>query len=111
MPTNGLLIDYDYCTGCFSCEIACKQEHNLPVGKWGIKVLEFGPMEVRRDKYLITYIPYPTDLCDLCENRAKKGKIPSCVQHCQAKVMKYGAVEDLAEDMKKKPKMLLWVPK
>ena len=111
MPTHGLLIDYDFCTGCHTCEIACKQEHNLPVGKWGIKVFEFGPMEIQSDKYLITYIPYPTDLCDLCEERARKGKLPSCVKHCQANVMKYGTIEDLAEEMKKKPKMLLWAPK
>lgn len=25
----GLLIDYDYCTGCHSCETACKMELGL----------------------------------------------------------------------------------
>ena len=40
MARNGLLIDYEYCTGCHTCEVACKQEHNYPVGKWGIKVNE-----------------------------------------------------------------------
>lgn len=29
---NGLLIDYEFCTGCQSCEIACKQEHGFSVG-------------------------------------------------------------------------------
>jgi len=111
MPTHGLLIDYEFCTGCHTCELACKSEHGFPVGKWGIKLLEFGPMEIRPNKYLITYIPYPTDLCDLCEDRVKKGKLPACVHHCQAKVMEYGIIERLTEKMKKKPKMLLWVPK
>ena len=23
--THGLLIDYEYCTGCQSCEVACKE--------------------------------------------------------------------------------------
>ena len=36
----GLLIDYEYCTGCYSCEVACKNELKLPHGKWGIKLLK-----------------------------------------------------------------------
>ena len=37
---KGLLVDYAYCTGCHSCEIACKQENQHPPGRWGIKVTE-----------------------------------------------------------------------
>ena len=41
MPSkNGLLIDYQYCTGCHTCEVACQQEHNYPAGKFGITVTE-----------------------------------------------------------------------
>ena len=43
MSQNGLLIDNEYCTGCHSCEVACKNEKELPLGQWGIKVLELGP--------------------------------------------------------------------
>ncbi|MDI9619384.1 MAG: 4Fe-4S dicluster domain-containing protein [Candidatus Nezhaarchaeota archaeon] len=28
----------DICTGCFSCEVACKQLHKLPVGAFRIKI-------------------------------------------------------------------------
>ncbi|HCF70666.1 MAG TPA: oxidoreductase, partial [Syntrophomonas sp.] len=38
MSRNGLLIDYEYCTGCHSCEVACKKELELPKGKFGIKL-------------------------------------------------------------------------
>ena len=37
MTEYGLLIDYHYCTGCLSCEVACQQEHNHPAGKSGIR--------------------------------------------------------------------------
>jgi Fe-S-cluster-containing dehydrogenase component len=67
MPRNGLLIDYEYCTGCHTCEVACKQEHNYPAGKWGIKVTEY-TLETF-NKIAIDYIPFPTDLCDLCATR------------------------------------------
>ena len=29
----GLFINFDYCTGCHTCEIACKKEHDLPEGQ------------------------------------------------------------------------------
>lgn len=111
MPKYGLLIDYEFCTGCHTCEIACKQEHELPVGKWGIKVLHLGPVEIAPEKYFIAFIPVPTELCDLCEKRIEKGKLPSCVHHCQANVMKFGTIEELAEELKRKPKMVLWTPR
>ena len=40
MEKKGLLIHYDYCTGCHSCEVACQQEHDFPAGKCGIRVTE-----------------------------------------------------------------------
>ena len=36
----GLYIDYEWCSGCHSCELACKQEHSLKTDEWGIRVME-----------------------------------------------------------------------
>ena len=36
----GLLIDNYWCTGCHTCEIACRNEHDLEPGCWGIRVRE-----------------------------------------------------------------------
>ena len=30
----------DWCIDCKRCEVACKEEHGYPVGKWGIRVLD-----------------------------------------------------------------------
>ena len=81
MDMNGLLIDYEWCTGCHTCEIACQQEHG------------FAPRNV---------------LCDLCADRVEKGKLPTCVKHCQAGCMQYGSVEELSKKMTSK-KMVLFV--
>ena len=35
MAKNGILVDYQYCTGCYSCEVACQSELDLPLGQWG----------------------------------------------------------------------------
>ncbi|HBQ85597.1 MAG TPA: oxidoreductase [Syntrophomonas sp.] len=108
----GLLIDYEYCTGCHACEVACMKELDLPLNQYGIKLLEDGPRQLpNSSKWDLNYIPFPTALCNLCENRVADGKMPSCAQHCQAMVITYGPVKELAEKMARKPKMVLFTPK
>ncbi|WP_094607691.1 hypothetical protein SPSIL_009510 [Sporomusa silvacetica DSM 10669] len=107
----GLLIDYEFCTGCHACEVACKKELNLPNGQFGIKVLEDGPRKSDNGKWEWNYIPMPTDHCNLCEERVAAGKRPTCVHHCQAAVMTYGTVEELAKKAAEKPKMALFTVK
>ena len=36
----GLYVDYEWCSGCHACELACKQEHDLKTDEWGIRVVE-----------------------------------------------------------------------
>ena len=108
--THGLLIDYEYCTGCQSCEVACKEEHGYPVGKWGIRVLDDGPWEMEDGVFNWNKIPTPTDLCDLCADRVAEGREPSCVHHCLANVMYYGTLEELAKKLPEKSKQVLFVP-
>jgi anaerobic dimethyl sulfoxide reductase subunit B (iron-sulfur subunit) len=110
MAVYGLLIDYEYCTGCASCEISCKEEHGHPVGKWGIRVLEDGPWEIEDGKFNWNKIPVPTDLCDLCAKRTGKGREPVCVHHCLANVLRYDTVENLAVQLQRKSKQVLFVP-
>ena len=108
-----LLIDYEYCSGCQTCEVACKEEHDFPVGKWGIRVLDDGPWKKIDEgeggnTFNWNKIPGPTDLCDLCADRLAAGKKPTCVHHCQADVMRFGTVEEMAKEMARKPKQVMW---
>jgi Fe-S-cluster-containing dehydrogenase component len=59
----------------------------------------------------IDYIPFPTAYCDLCASRVRKGEQPACVKHCQANVMEYGLVSDLAKKMDKKSHCVMFTPK
>lgn len=111
MSRYGILIDYEYCTGCHTCEIACKKELKLPKGQWGIKVAQVGPWDIDESTVQYDFIPIPTKQCDLCEDRVAAGKQPSCVQHCQSACMKFGKVEDLAKELADKPRQVLFVPK
>jgi Fe-S-cluster-containing dehydrogenase component len=109
MAKKGLLIDYEYCTGCYSCIVACKQEHNYPVGKGGIRVDEIiteGNGKVRTD-----YIPFPTEYCDLCASLVAKGEKPACVKHCMAKCMSFGPLNELANEMENLKRSVLFSPR
>ncbi len=57
MAKKGLLINYDYCTGCHTCEVACKQEHGYPAGRWGIMVKDLTRETV--DKVQVDSSPSP----------------------------------------------------
>ena len=110
MTTYGLLIDYEYCTNCGSCQVSCKEEHGYPVGKTGISVHADGPWRIDDDNINFNYFPLPTDLCDLCAERTGKGKEPLCVHPCLANGLYYGPVEELAKKLEDKPKQMLIVP-
>jgi len=110
MPKKALMIDYEYCSGCHSCEVACKQEHNYPVGKGGIRMNEI-ITELPDGKLRIDYLPFPTAYCDLCANRVSKGEQPACVKHCQAQVMYYGTVTELSRIMDEKSHCVMYTPR
>jgi anaerobic dimethyl sulfoxide reductase subunit B (iron-sulfur subunit) len=107
----GLLIDYEFCTGCHSCEVSCKMEHDLQAGEWGIKLAEIGPWQIANsDRWQYDYIPCPTAQCNLCAERTEKGKLPICVHNCQSACMQYGAVEELSKRMLDKGKTVIFAP-
>ena len=73
MTDKSLLIDLDKCVGCFACEIACKEEHNLPVGPRWIRVYQVGPRTIGDDMHL----DMGPVMCLHCVD-------PPCLHVCQA---------------------------
>lgn len=68
-----MIIDLRRCVGCGACVDACKQENNVPIGKFRtwVKLVEKGKYPDVR-KY-----PFPI-ICNHCEN-------PICVRNCPVK--------------------------
>ena len=62
MEKISLIFNKNNCMGCHTCEIACKQEHNLGVGPRLVRVIEQSP----------DFIPI---YCHHCEN-------PPCKEVC-----------------------------
>ena len=109
-PEYGLLIDYEYCTGCHACEVACAQEFHRPQGiTKGIIVLEVEQNLSKKRAYL-AYVPFPTEQCVLCTHLTGDGGAPACVKSCMANCIVYGRLEDLAQQLTK-PRMVLWAPR
>ncbi|WP_434509952.1 4Fe-4S dicluster domain-containing protein [Desulfitobacterium sp. AusDCA] len=104
----GIFVNYEFCTGCHSCEVACKKHLGLSKGQHGIKLLQDGPRINQNGKWEYTYLPLPTNLCDLCEDRVQEGRLPTCVHHCQAGVMKFGPYEELAGKLSEHPRSAIF---
>jgi Fe-S-cluster-containing dehydrogenase component len=108
MSEYAMLIDYEYCTGCKSCEVACKQEYHRPSGRvGGVEVKEF-IHRLPNDQLFITYIPTFTRACVFCAGRVKKGMAPACVKHCMANILAFGKLDDLRKQIPGKRKAILW---
>jgi Fe-S-cluster-containing dehydrogenase component len=110
MPKKGILVDMHYCTGCHTCEIACKQENGFGVGQWGIKITEHITERPDSDRVHFDYMPYFTPLCNLCAGRIASGQDdkPSCVKHCGTASMKYGEIAVLAKELENIPRAVLF---
>ncbi len=106
MVKYGLFIDYEWCTGCHSCTIACNQIKGLQEGVFGIRVTSM--TQKVNEKKVIDYIPVLTDACNLCEERVSAGKPAACVLSCPANVIIHGTIEELAKLMKNKS--VMWAP-
>ena len=94
----GMLIDFSLCTGCKSCEVSCRKEHDLPLEEWGITVEQIGPKKLG-GQWEWDYVPVPSRLCDLCASRKEEGKKAMCELHCLANVIEVLPVEDLTKRM------------
>lgn len=99
---KGILVNYEYCTGCHSCEVACRNELGLGKDEFGIKVTEVGPFKYETDiqadtPYEWVYNPTITKACNMCSERTSQGKMPACVQACQAWCLYHDEVDELVK--------------
>ena len=105
---KALVIDYELCSGCHTCEVACKKYLELPEGQWGIKLLQDGPRQLENGRWEFNFLPMPTSLCDMCESRLAEGKDAACVHHCPNHCMWFGSVEEMSKKAAEKPKRVMF---
>lgn len=111
MKPMGLLIDFEYCCGCHTCEVACQKEHGYNPGQSGVEVLQIGPKPIEgTNRYQFDYFPFFTRLCDFCAERTSKGKPPTCVKHCMTACLSFGEAETLRRGLESKKHQALFIP-
>ncbi len=71
MKKTAIIVDLDRCIGCYSCEVACKNENHIDLGVQYNKVFTIGPT----GKFPDLEMYYMPAMCQSCEN-------PPCVSVC-----------------------------
>lgn len=66
-----MFVDIEKCVGCQTCEVACKQANNLPVGPRPMRVMTVGPL-MTDGKFHMHFVPMRCMHC---------GK-PPCMEAC-----------------------------
>jgi len=99
MALYGLLIDYNYCSGCRSCEVACQKAHNYDPSRHGLQLSVIGPTPLPGGKWQFDNLPLHTIFCNHCAQRLAKGKDAACAHHCQDGCITLGEIPELVEKM------------
>ena len=94
MANLGFYFDAENCVGCRTCQVACKDVHDLPVGT--------------NYRFVRTYttgsgftpgayhISLPLQGCDLCKAIREEGEDFACVASCPQRVLEFGDLVELA---------------
>ena len=73
----GMVVDQDKCIGCWTCAVACKQQQNVGIGLYWLRVLTVGgdAMDVPAGTFPALTMAYQSTNCFHCDN-------PPCVKAC-----------------------------
>ena len=111
-----LIVNTGDCVGCYACEVACKQEHNLPVGPRWIRVFPTSDEEFEykpRLRYTVIYCmhcsqPACQDVCPVGAITKRDDGIVlvqqelcngcgECIEACPLGVMQFDQERGLAQ--------------
>jgi Fe-S-cluster-containing dehydrogenase component len=81
-------------------------ENDLPAEQFGIKIAQIGPWQYGEKQWQYSYMPIITEQCNFCGGRIAQGKLPSCVQHCQANCIKFMDAQQAAEAIKNNGRLM-----
>jgi Fe-S-cluster-containing dehydrogenase component len=112
MDTNhpkpvGMLLDAERCTGCYSCQSACRETNRVPFEEKWLEVIRRKPVMVDGEPQLYHLLAPVLDKCAGCVERENP---PLCERVCMASCLYVAPVEKLLPLLKKKGKWVLYTP-
>ncbi len=112
MTTNGakpvgMLLDAERCTGCYSCQSACRDTNQVPFSERWLEVIRRKPVFVDGELRMYHLLAPELDKCAVCVQREYP---PLCERVCMASCLFVAPVEKLEPIMKKKGKWVLYHP-
>ena len=112
MATNepqpvGMLLNTDSCTGCYSCQSACRDINRVPFEEKWLEVVRRKPTVIDGDLRLYHLLAPALDKCAECVERENP---PLCVKVCMANCLYVAPVEKLTPMLKNKGQWVLYAP-
>lgn len=94
MSKLGFYFDAENCVGCRTCQVACKDVHDLPVGT----NYRFVRTYLTGSGYTPSgyHISLPLRGCDTCKSLRDAGEECACVASCPQRVLEFGDIDELA---------------
>ena len=91
--THGFYFDAESCIGCRTCQVACKDAHDLPVGVNYRIVQSFcsGSSTAPR----LYHLSLARTGCTLCAELRAAGGNCACVSACPMRAIEFGDLEEL----------------
>lgn len=92
----GVMVELDYCVGCYACQSACQNYNDLPVKETYLRCILAKPEKTRGEMHcFMSPVPYDFTACERCIER-NGGEAP-CAKICIGKALHIGPVEDVIE--------------
>ena len=101
---KAFLVKIDRCIGCYACEIACKDENDLPpeIRRVMIRIVEAGKLS----RFYVPEFSLETmDVsgCTLCPQLQVEGRRPACVNNCLTNALDFGDLDEIRNQAEKIP--------
>jgi Fe-S-cluster-containing dehydrogenase component len=101
----GVLLNAERCTGCYSCQSACRDTNHVPFEEKWLEVVRRKPVMIDGELNLYHLLAPPLEKCQECVERENP---PLCERVCMASCIYVRPVEQLLPLLKTKGKWVLY---
>ena len=92
----GVLVELDYCVGCYACQSACQCYNDLPLKETYLRCVLMKPENIQGEMHcFMSPIPYDLEACAACIER-EGGEAP-CARICIGKALHIGPCDDVLD--------------